>query len=653
MFDMATLAISIRSLGKMYKLYRKPVDKVLDAFGLNRWLFWRKHYYQEFWALRDLNLDVLKGERLGIIGRNGAGKSTLLKIISGNISPTEGFVNVQGRIQALMELGTGFHPEFTGRQNIQASLAYQGISPKEGETKEAEIIDFAELENFIDQPVKTYSAGMYARLAFATATSIEPDILIIDEVLGAGDAYFAGKSLERMRRLTEESGATVLFVSHDLGSVQQMCNRVIWIDRGRVVANDDPLTVTKTYYAAILKQEEERIKSRNARLSQNEEWAAKTELNHSLLGRFVISEGIQPQQAHPIRRLTLDFGAKFKAVLEPGTPMDNDQSQAAFLLTDPIYMNWSEPQLFNNSRVRYFKDNGGQYRHAPFIFMVPNNVWEKGVGTLKVEHAARAGESVQVELYDEQGYQPLGVLEPSPDRWHTQAWPILIGETHKDKAVVEPDEAKPVGVNHNLPLLPIAAAEEALTTGDPPASNSKVILKQKVASLGNYLSDYAEFLNIETIDRVDQPKVIFALNEAIGVKVTVRVHRNIPKCGFVITIYTVNGGVMANMFWSIPTGLPPGVQSWRIIIETSNLRQSEYVISCALVEEAVARNFYTASNEIVVFYCLWDRVLSFRIEEGFMGQMPMGIVFMQTHPPIGDTLVIEDVEPVTSIRWSL
>ena len=217
---MTELAIKIYNLGKMYKLYNNPADKVMDAFGVNHLLFWKKTYYQEFWALRGLDLEVKKGERLGIIGRNGAGKSTLLKIITGNVSPTEGTVEVKGRVQALMELGTGFHPEFTGRQNIRASLAYQGMSQSVISEKEEEIIDFSELEDFIDQPIKTYSAGMYARLAFSTATSVQPEILIIDEVLGAGDAYFAGKCVERMKKLTEQSGATVLFVSHDLGSVQ-------------------------------------------------------------------------------------------------------------------------------------------------------------------------------------------------------------------------------------------------------------------------------------------------------------------------------------------------------------------------------------------------------------------------------------------------
>lgn len=221
-------AIEINGLGKMYKLYKNNSDKYKDAFKLN---FFKKDYYKEFWALRDINISINKGERVGLIGHNGAGKSTLLKTIIGRISPTEGSVRVNGKIQALLELGTGFHPEFTGRENIKAALMLVGCSYKQIDEMMDGIIDFAELEEYIDQPVKTYSAGMYARLAFSTATAIKPELLIIDEVLGAGDAYFSGKCVERMRSLTMDSGATVLFVSHDLASVQAICDRVIWPSR--------------------------------------------------------------------------------------------------------------------------------------------------------------------------------------------------------------------------------------------------------------------------------------------------------------------------------------------------------------------------------------------------------------------------------------
>ncbi|HUN80776.1 MAG TPA: ABC transporter ATP-binding protein, partial [Phycisphaerae bacterium] len=360
-------AIRLQAVGKMYRLYRRPSDQVLDALGIGGLLPWRGNTYREFWALRDLELDVRRGERLGIIGRNGAGKSTLLKIITGNVAATEGSVSVSGRVQALLELGTGFHPEFTGRQNIRASLSYQGMTAGRIRAKEEEIIDFSELEDFIEQPVKTYSAGMYARLAFSTATAIEPEVLIIDEVLGAGDAYFAGKCVERMKRLTEESGATVLFVSHDLGSVQQLCERVIWVDRGRITMDGAPLDVTKAYYASILAQEEIRLRARNARLGRRQFSQLQTRESaegiREVLLRLVPESG-RLSRSHPVARIILRNMTAFREEIVVGAPMDDDASQACYLMTDRKYMLWSEPLMAGPQRVRSVTDTGGAYGHA-------------------------------------------------------------------------------------------------------------------------------------------------------------------------------------------------------------------------------------------------------------------------------------------------
>ncbi|MFN7098139.1 MAG: ABC transporter ATP-binding protein, partial [Gammaproteobacteria bacterium] len=188
---MSNYSIEINNLGKKYCYYDNKFSKVLDLLGFARIL--DKKRIKEFWALRNIDLKIEKGQRVGLIGRNGAGKSTLLKMIAGTLSPTEGICKINGKIQALLELGTGFHPEFTGRENIYSSLTLLNYPHKKIQKLEDEIIDFTELEEFIEQPVKYYSAGMYARLAFAVATAIEPEILIVDEVLGAGDASFVIK----------------------------------------------------------------------------------------------------------------------------------------------------------------------------------------------------------------------------------------------------------------------------------------------------------------------------------------------------------------------------------------------------------------------------------------------------------------------------
>lgn len=372
---MTELAIKIYNLGKMYKLYNNPADKVMDAFGVNHLLFWKKTYYQEFWALRGLDLEVKKGERLGIIGRNGAGKSTLLKIITGNVSPTEGTVEVKGRVQALMELGTGFHPEFTGRQNIRASLAYQGMSQSVISEKEEEIIDFSELEDFIDQPIKTYSAGMYARLAFSTATSVQPEILIIDEVLGAGDAYFAGKCLERMKKLTEESGATVLFVSHDLGSVQSLCDRVIWVDRGIVRFDDSSLSTIKQYSSIIRQQEEIRLKARDLKISKKQALLldSSEDSYEKVLFHFVTVDHKYPNSKHKIRSLSLKCDSDIIGSIKVGSPMDNNSQQMHYILDSPRLMDWGIAEKDEYGYFRSYENCHSKYAHAPFEFAIPKS----------------------------------------------------------------------------------------------------------------------------------------------------------------------------------------------------------------------------------------------------------------------------------------
>lgn len=251
------IAISVRGVSRVFRRYRQPGYRVLEAFGFRL----PARAYDEFWALRDISLELRRGDSLGLIGQNGAGKSTLLNIICGRLQASSGAVSVRGTIQALMELGTGFHPEFSGRDNIISALAYQGVTGRAARERLDEIIDFSELAEFIDQPVKTYSSGMHARLAFSTATAIAPDVLIIDEILGAGDAYFAAKCAERMQALTQRTGATLLFVSHDIAAVQRLCKRAVWIDHGRMRMVGGTLDISKEYYADVVAREEARLRA--------------------------------------------------------------------------------------------------------------------------------------------------------------------------------------------------------------------------------------------------------------------------------------------------------------------------------------------------------------------------------------------------------
>lgn len=255
---MRDLAISIKGVSQRYRLYNSPLGMVVDALALRPFIFWRSNSPKYHDALLDINLEIHRGERVGIIGRNGAGKTTLLKLITQNYEPTKGEVKVVGRIQSLMDQGVGFHPEFTGRENIRSSLMYNGAVGEQARQFEKDIIEFVELGEYIDQPLKTYSLGMKARLGFATATAIKPEILIIDEVMGAGDAYFASKSASRMKLLTGD-GVTLILVSHSNSQILQFCDRVIWIDGGRVSMDGPALEVVKAYDRYILELENSKM----------------------------------------------------------------------------------------------------------------------------------------------------------------------------------------------------------------------------------------------------------------------------------------------------------------------------------------------------------------------------------------------------------
>lgn len=252
--DQARSAIKLSDVTKSYRLFNRFRDQAIEVFGLN--FFGAKSSSKEFKALRGIDLEIWRGEQVGLIGRNGAGKTTLLKLLTGNFKPTSGAVSVNGNVQALMQMGLGFYPDFTGYENLRSSLLYNGIAATEFDAALSDAIDFVELGEHLHQPFKTYSLGMRSRLQFAAATAIKPDILIVDEVLGAGDAYFSGKSAARMKKLTS-SGCTLLLVSHSTQQLLQFCQRCVWIEAGKVVMDDTALAVIRAYEEYTLRLESE------------------------------------------------------------------------------------------------------------------------------------------------------------------------------------------------------------------------------------------------------------------------------------------------------------------------------------------------------------------------------------------------------------
>lgn len=248
---MGNVAVSVRNLSKMYRVHRSGHSRLLDFFGLR--VGGSRRYFKEHWALRDVTLDIERGSTVGVIGRNGAGKSTLLKLLAGVSEPTLGTITMNGQVSGLIELGTGFHPDLTGHENIYAGGLYLGLDHAAVDKLYNRIVDFAELGDALHQPVRTYSTGMYMRLAFSITICISADIHLIDEVLAVGDAYFFGKCVRRFREL-QRAGCAIIIATHDHNLVLRLCSRCIWIDQGKVIADGTPLEVVMAYSQSIYEE---------------------------------------------------------------------------------------------------------------------------------------------------------------------------------------------------------------------------------------------------------------------------------------------------------------------------------------------------------------------------------------------------------------
>lgn len=270
---MSEIAIQVKHLDKMYKLYNKPSDRLRETLGL-------KVPVREHYALRDVNFQVERGETVGIIGTNGSGKSTILKIITGVLNPTAGEVTVNGRISALLELGAGFNTEYTGIENIYLNGTMMGFSREEVDARLQDILDFADIGDFVYQPVKAYSSGMFVRLAFAVAINIDPEILIVDEALSVGDVFFQAKCYRKFEEF-KKMGRTILFVSHDLSSISRYCDRVILLNKGVKMEEGSPKQMVDMYKQLLVGQDP--AKAEENKETQKENWSEQFQVNPNML----------------------------------------------------------------------------------------------------------------------------------------------------------------------------------------------------------------------------------------------------------------------------------------------------------------------------------------------------------------------------------
>lgn len=606
---MSDIAISLRNVSKMYRIFEKPAYKVLDSLGITL-----DSKVQEFWAVRDIDLDIYKGSRVGLLGRNGAGKSTLLKMISDNIQPTSGQIKISGQVSALLELGTGFHPEFSGRENIYASLSYMGVTGREAHKKYEEIVSFSELEEFIERPIKTYSAGMYARLAFSTATAIEPEILIIDEILGAGDAYFASKSVDRMKRLTD-NGVTVLFVSHDLSSLQKLCDYAVWIDRGRIVMKGDTLTISKAYMASIREQEETRLKLRsNQLLTSNEsgfEGALKAQpQSRTFLFHLINNEWQAPKGRHPIGKVGLMKGIQTISKLEIGDAMDNDSSQGSHVIDKVGYMNWSKPIQLGGKYCRIFEDNGAESNHAAWVLAQP--IFDNGNDlSISVDYFDISNEPIHLEFYDGVKYHRLGTLDNLNDQvWKTAVFGITRSLLGEEESSAVTDQLTESSLESSGGVTSDEEQDESVTFSD--VYGSREIDISKVEFLSNGLE-----------------RRVYGLDDPMTIRVHYDAKRSILDPVFVVAIYSLDGTVIHQAISTkdgVSLGFIEGKGYLDVQYDKLGIGMGHYIVSVGIFKFVDL----TQQRESPAF-CVHDRKYEFRIEQPAEYQMNLGIVQQSVH----------------------
>jgi lipopolysaccharide transport system ATP-binding protein len=416
---MTDLAVRAANLKKVYRLYAKPAYRFLDIFGLLRS---RPGTFTEHAALDGINLDIRRGEKVAIIGRNGAGKSTFLKLVTSVIQPTSGSIQVNGDVHALLQIGTGFHPDFTGRENVYAYFAQLGITGGEARRRCAEVIEFAELEEYIDQPVKTYSTGMAVRLMFSASTAITPDLLVLDEVLGVGDAYFAHKSYERMRELCEKEGTTLLLVSHDIYTAVTVCSRVIWIDRGRVLMDGDGQTVVKAYEDSIRQQEENRLRVRQQQRVESFEEEQPSRRNTLIIEVYAHENRPQPSPVYFSRLELTDTGRLVASI-----PLGGDESTipgGSHVQQDATC--WSDPIARDGRLCRALLNYGSPFHKVAAVFVIPaSDLGVRGSElALTTEYWSELPCQLHARAFLGRREIYLGALPPSAASWTTVCLPV-------------------------------------------------------------------------------------------------------------------------------------------------------------------------------------------------------------------------------------
>jgi lipopolysaccharide transport system ATP-binding protein len=386
--------ISVENLSKAFRIYRRPIDLVKE-------LFLGRKCHDLFWALRDISFAVKPKQRLGIIGPNGCGKSTLLRIITGNLDATEGKVHVDGRVSAMLSLNSMFNAEESGYDNIRFNLLINGCPEAQIDEKVEDIVDFAELGRFIYEPVKTYSSGMSARLSFALTTALDPEILVVDEVLSVGDAYFAGKAMNRMMQVCDR-GRALLFVSHSLADVQRLCDSALWLEHGAVRAYGPVREVLKQYEEDFRRLEDQTLRTQSlVRQQEAQTLSLLSELSADGFRLRVcpVHDKGTFRRVHYVRRITVEGPEQQKAVLELGSHEQKQSSSWVWL--DPLGCEWGRIFERGPSCCRLLHAQTGRKHGGHLLISRTNQGSAEGTYAITLETAGDGHEELLcVQLFD-------------------------------------------------------------------------------------------------------------------------------------------------------------------------------------------------------------------------------------------------------------
>lgn len=539
-------AIRAEQLSKVYRLYRKPVFRFLDLLSLCPR---GERYYAEHAAVDNVDFQIARGEKVAIIGRNGAGKSTLLRMISGLLRPTSGLIEVHGTIKALLDIGSGFYPDFTGRENALSALAYQGIVGRAASEKLEEIVEFAELEEYIDQPMRTYSTGMMMRLMFSTATCVEPDILIADEVLGVGDAYFGHKSFERVKRLVQSRGTTFLLVTHNIYSALEVCERFIWLDQGRIMLDGPGTSVLSAYEQSIKEQEERRQHRAKVRAAATSVAARSPD---GLTVRFRARDAYRPDGPFYLARLSGVWpnGSRVECVLDPS-------AAGAVFLALPAGGVDRVKHLERECLV--LREYGDIFHKVDCWLSLPGG--QSLPTALEVEYAFRGMEALTVSgSTDGSTFVDITTLEPTP-----------VGEWRQMIAVV------------------------------PPLRDGGSDIRSKARVFGRYGTADVTIEDLRLLDDGGEPSLLLRHGRSMRIELDYLV-RNPSGVGEIIAAAGMHrdGYLPVVSFVSPPFAPGTGHGTVTLVIDSLRLTNGEYVLAAGLMRLQMLRSgtFFTMSPDV-------------------------------------------------------